>query len=81
MKLKITQLWVAEWSYKQGFFHINPADSTIATSLRHLMDGKPPPDYVPIGIFSTHEEASAFLEDMRPHLEKARINAGLATAE
>ena len=53
-------LWVAEYSIKQGSYHVDP----LSVVLRHNLDNiehDADPGYVPIGVFQTDDEAYAFV--------------------
>lgn len=60
-------MFFVEYSGSQQCFHVGPVDVSIADNLRGFQKGCCP-DYIPIGIFETNEEAYAFcaaLDDQR----------------
>ena len=59
---------VVEYSIKQKCFHTHTLSDMITVNNRIISQNKSS-DYLPIGMFDTYEEASKFIETMRPKLQ------------
>jgi hypothetical protein len=60
-----TEQYVLEWSKKQGYFHIQLLDKTIATNCQAFADNKTLNDYhiIAIGTFDQMHDAADLLRD------------------
>ena len=62
-------LYVLEWSKKQGMPHVQRLEHTLSANRQAYRDNKSTNDYIPIFV-GTFEEASAAADAIRPTLEK-----------
>lgn len=60
--MKTSDFYTAEWNYSQVMPHIQTLDRYLAESLQKAADEKPQ-EWILIGVFSKHEDASKFLDD------------------
>lgn len=61
-------IWIVEYSPKQGAFNVHEAGGCIAKNLKMLERCESDADmsgYIPIGIASSHEEASQIAKEMK----------------
>ena len=64
-------LWVAEWSEEQKCFNVDPLLVALKRNNRVFAKGKGG-GYFPLGIYATHDEASAACEAGKEFLRKHR---------
>ena len=62
-------LYVLEWSKKQGMPHVQRLEHTLSHNRQAYMDDKAVGDYIPLFV-GTHDEVSAAADAIRPTLEK-----------
>jgi len=70
MRSSILSVQVVEWSHSQGCFHRQTLDGMLRDNLSAFVR-KVPSDYIPIGIFQTDAEVSAFLEKVYQVLDRS----------
>lgn len=66
------ELYVLEWSKKQGMPHVQPLETTLAMNRVAYRDDKSVGDYIPLFI-GTFEEVSDAADAIRPTLEKRKV--------
>lgn len=64
-----TELYVLEWSKKQGMPHVQPLERTLSNNRNAYMDNRAVGDYIPIFV-GTFKEVSDAADAIRPTLEK-----------
>jgi hypothetical protein len=72
----VDELIVVEWSRRQRCIHIHPIERMIETNLR--ISSRPLPDahsadYLPIGVFTSQQDAEAFARKIDPILRAAEV--------
>jgi hypothetical protein len=61
----VLDLWVVEHSKRQGQSHIMTLKEVCDSNIRAYVDDTDGDrDYVPLGVFKTHDEASKFMDDI-----------------
>lgn len=65
------ELYVLEWSKKQGMPHVQPLETTLAMNRVAYRDDKAAGDYIPLFV-GTFKEVSDAADLIRPTLEKRR---------
>lgn len=70
-------LYVLEWSKKQGMPHVQRLTETLSANRRAYMDDKVVNDYIPIAV-GTMDELLDAAEAMRPTLIKRRPDKAMA---
>jgi hypothetical protein len=55
-------LWVVEYSERQGQFHIQTIGESCEGNLERYLDGSGPGDWVPLGLFESPEQANQFVD-------------------
>lgn len=71
-RARLLRLYVVEWSAIQGQIHIHRLGGAFESNLQSLRHSRTPVDFLPLGIFDTHEHAIAFANEIAPMLEKLR---------
>lgn len=67
--MRILSLIVVEWSVKQKAFHIHKVEQMVKGNfINACVRGTS--DYLPIGVFETETEADAFIEKVKPEIDK-----------
>ena len=64
-------LYVLEWSRKQGMPHVQRLDATLSANRQAYMDNKAANDYIPIAV-GTMDEMLAAADAIRPTLISRR---------
>lgn len=64
-------LLFVEYSKKQNAFHKHPASQMIKTNHRTLFSGHNS-DYIPVGMFETHDQADEWIKNNREKFGKIR---------
>ena len=63
------ELYVLEWSKKQGMPHVQPLEATLSKNRKAYMENQSVGDYIPIFV-GTFKEVSDAADAIRPTLEK-----------
>ncbi len=71
--MKGGEVFTVEWSSTQDSFHVELLTEALAANLR-CFGKKQPMDYVPLGIYDSHEEAAYARLRFRNWLDKHRDN-------
>ena len=66
-----TDLYVLEWSKKQGMPHVQRLEYTLSHNRKAYMEDKAVGDYIPLAV-GTFDEMSAAADAIRPTLMKRR---------
>lgn len=66
-----TELYVLEWSKKQGMPHVQRLEYTLSHNRKAYMEDKAVRDYIPLAV-GTFDEMSAAADAIRPTLEKRK---------
>ena len=67
----MSDVYVLEWSQKQGMPHVQKLEETLSANRRAYMDDKPSNDYIPLAI-GTLDDMLTAAEAMRPTLIKRK---------
>lgn len=65
------ELYVLEWSKKQGMPHVQRLEETLSTNRLAYMEDKATNDYIPLAV-GTFDEMLAAADAIRPTLAKRR---------
>ena len=73
----MTDLYVLEWSKKQGMPHVQPLERTLSNNRKAYMDNRAVNDYVPLAV-GTLEEMHIAADAIRPTLAARRPEKTIA---
>ena len=59
--MDLRNMWMVEWSEKQGWFHVGNIDEMIGKNIRAYIDGQTT-DYAIVGIVESEDEAAKLIQ-------------------
>ncbi len=62
---------VVEYSVSQKCFHTHTLSDMLKVNIGSIIQNSPS-DYIPIGMFETYEEASDYIQKVRPKIEEIK---------